>query len=104
MNLVSWEEEEEAPERMSTSGGFQEVFVTVCLSVVIGVLSLGSYLYGLIRYGPSVWLSVKKRNDRPDLLDSDAFGRHHWTALKVKRRNHLTVYLNCISFNAPCYQ
>lgn len=65
------------------AGRIVEVVVTFLLSFVIGLLSLLFYVYGLIKHGPSKWAYVKKRNERPEILDSEEFGVHHWVPLKV---------------------
>lgn len=58
------------------------LLITILLSIVVGILSSFVYLFNLIQFGPRRWISVKKRNRRPDILDNEKYGQHHWVALK----------------------
>src|SRR6218665_63848 len=62
-----------------------ELFRVYVLSFVIAIFSMLTYIIGLIKHGPTKWLHVKKRNERPEILDSDQYGTHHWMPLKVNR-------------------
>lgn len=74
------------------AGRIVEVVITHLLSFLIGLLSLFFYLYGLIKYGPSKWTYVKKRNERPEILDSEEYGVHHWVPLKVIDVNGSSIH------------
>src|SRR6218665_1793856 len=62
-----------------------ELLLTFVLSFVIGTFALLAYIIRLVKHGPAKWLHVKKRNKRPEILDSDQYGTHHWMPLKVSR-------------------
>src|SRR6218665_1556628 len=65
-----------------------ELLLTFVLSFVIGSFSMLTYIIRLLKHGPAKWLRVKKRNERPEILDSDQYGTHHWMPLKVSRLKH----------------